>query len=145
MRVLRELPRERDTLLLRLMGAGAVLRDATADLLALPEDAWEREVALPLLIALRFEIPQDFSGEDERELLMSTTDLYEHWKDHYKSEGVKQSLRMVYKARFAAMSDETAAAIEATHDVAILNRWLDLIATSTPDEILRTIRATASS
>lgn len=48
--VLRELPRDRSTLLLRLLGAGAVLKDAVEDLARLPEDAWERQVAMPALL-----------------------------------------------------------------------------------------------
>jgi hypothetical protein len=57
--VLRDLPRERDTLLLRLMGAGEVLDDAIADLLALPEGAREQEVALSDLFDLRFKMPEN--------------------------------------------------------------------------------------
>src|SRR6185436_5574508 len=44
-----ELPVRRDTLLVRLMGAGRVLRQAIAEIAALPEDAPERGVALPVL------------------------------------------------------------------------------------------------
>src|SRR5262249_26107353 len=51
--VLAELPRTRDTLLLRLLGAGRLLREALADLAALPADAWERSVMKPLLLHFR--------------------------------------------------------------------------------------------
>jgi hypothetical protein len=44
--VLGELPRERSTLLIRLMGGGRVLREAIEDLRPLPEDAPERAIAL---------------------------------------------------------------------------------------------------
>jgi len=40
--VLSELPRTRETLLLRLLGAGRLLREALADLAALPDDPLER-------------------------------------------------------------------------------------------------------
>lgn len=43
--VVSELPRVRETLLLRLMGARSVLRDALDDLARLPPDAWERRAA----------------------------------------------------------------------------------------------------
>ena len=56
--VLRQLPQDRATLLLRLLAAGEVLAEAIAELEALPDDAWERQLALPLLLALRLEIPQ---------------------------------------------------------------------------------------
>ena len=47
--VLSELPPERDTLLVRLMGAGAVWDQAMTELRALPEDAYERRHALPAI------------------------------------------------------------------------------------------------
>ena len=137
--VLRELPRERSTLLLRLMGADTVLTKAIADLAALPEDAWERTVAMPVLIALRFEIPQNQADDEERTYLMSTMELYEQWVQKTKAEGLeqglKQSLIAVYQARFGTLPSEIAAAIESTHDTAMLNRWLDRTATGTPEEI----------
>lgn len=37
------------------MGARRVLREALQDLMALPEDAWERSVALPLLVHFGYE------------------------------------------------------------------------------------------
>jgi hypothetical protein len=156
--VLRELPRERDTLLLRLLGAGVVLQGAIEDLSALPDDAWERQLALPLLVALRFEIPQDPLDEDDREFLMTTAELYEHWKQHYKNEGVKQgveqgveqgvkkSLRKAYVARFGPLPAEVAAAIDGTHDAAVLDGWLDLVLsnTATAADLARALRAPAS-
>ena len=45
-----ELTPGRDTLRFRLMGAGACLRDAPAELAALPEDARERALAKPVLL-----------------------------------------------------------------------------------------------
>jgi hypothetical protein len=158
--VLRLLPRNRETLLLRLLAAGQVLADATADLKALPDNAWERQLALPLLIALRLEIPQDPTDESDREFLMSTTELYEYWKDRYRSEGVKEghdlgvkeeqdlvksALRAAYTARFGPMPEDVAAIIAATHDGASLSRWVVLIATSSPDEVTRAVRGAASS
>lgn len=51
--VIPELRRTRETLLLRLMGAGRTLRDALADLRALPQGAPERAVVAPLLVQLK--------------------------------------------------------------------------------------------
>ena len=65
--VLSELPRERDTLLLRLLGRGWVLEQAIADLRALPEDAEEREVAYPPLVALRFKCSKILTPTRKRE------------------------------------------------------------------------------
>src|SRR5438132_18031 len=51
--VLAELLRTRETLLLRMLGLGRCLGEALADLQALPDDAWEKSVATPLLIHFR--------------------------------------------------------------------------------------------
>ena len=149
--VLRALLRERSTLLLRLMGAGPVLTEAIADLAALPENAWERTVAMPVLIALRFEISQDSADDEERTYLMSTMELYEQWEQKTRAEGLeqglekgvekgvekglKQSLAAAYRVRFGALPADLAAAIEATHDMAVLNLWLERIVAGTREEI----------
>jgi hypothetical protein len=54
--VLSELPRTRSTLILRLMGTRRVLREALQDLMALPEDAWERSIALPHWIRFGYQL-----------------------------------------------------------------------------------------
>jgi hypothetical protein len=48
--VVNELPVTRDTLLLRLLGAGSVLKQAIAELQALPAETPERMLALPVLV-----------------------------------------------------------------------------------------------
>jgi hypothetical protein len=143
--VLRELPRERSTLLLRLMGAGAVLKEALEELSQLPEGAWERQVAVPALLAARIEIPQDSSNEGEREYLMSTQNLYEEWerKTHEKGleQGAKRALALLYQARFGAMPRAVADAVEATHNTATLERWLVLIGTRSQEEVAAAVQA----
>ncbi len=57
--VVSELPVARDTLLLRLLGARRVLQQAIAELKALPAEAPERTLALPILLRLRLDIPTD--------------------------------------------------------------------------------------
>lgn len=139
--VLRDLPRSHETLLLRLMGAGGVLRDAIADLIELPPGAWEREVAMAELIALRFEIPQASPTHDEREYMMSADELLEHLKQEYRNEGVerglKEALLTLYRSRFGELPREIAAAVEGMHDVGTLNRWVAMIGgASRPDVVL---------
>ena len=56
--VIPELPRTRETFLLRMMGAGATLRDALTDFRALPDDAPERVVVEPLLVQLQRDLPR---------------------------------------------------------------------------------------
>ena len=158
--VLRELPRERDTLLLRLMGAGAVLKEALAELGRLPADAWERQVAMPALIAARVQIPQDTPSEEEREILMSIDSVYEQWEQQVTEKGIerglergreqgreleaKRTLHMLYEARFGTMPSAITATIEATHDTAKLEHWILLIATRSPEEFTAAVQAGAS-
>jgi hypothetical protein len=154
--VLRELPRERDTLLLRLMGAGAVLQEALAELGRLPADAWERQVAMPALIAATVQIPQDYPSEEEREILMSIDSVYEQWEQQVTEKGIerglergreleaKRTLHMLYEARFGTMPSAITATIEATHDTAKLEHWILLVATRSPEEFTAAVQAGAS-
>jgi hypothetical protein len=141
---LREVPRTRETLLLRLMSAGAVLEEAIAELLRLPMDAWEREIVLPELVALRIELPQDTKDDEEREFIMSTQALYEHWKQHYREEGrdegAKQMLLTAYRSRFGEPPPEIAAAIEGARDPATLRRWMALVVNASRDEVASAVR-----
>jgi hypothetical protein len=57
--VMSELPVTRGTLLLRLLGAKRVLKQAIAELKELPAEAPERTLALPIRLRLRLEIPVD--------------------------------------------------------------------------------------
>ncbi len=144
--VLRELPRTRETLLLRVLGAGDVLKDALAELARLPEDAWERQVAMPSVLALRIEIPQDSTDGEEREYLMSSMELFEQWERQVRSEAreqgaksaahtVKKALDKLYRARFGATPPVIQAAIEAMDDAETLDRWLDLFEVKSVEEI----------
>ncbi|MEZ4389481.1 MAG: hypothetical protein R3A48_00185 [Polyangiales bacterium] len=81
--VLRELPRARDTLLLRLMGRDLVLHDALEDLRGLPEDAWEHTFVPRLLLLLRDDLAR-MTGTDpaDEELMMRYKEI-EQWADAY--------------------------------------------------------------
>ena len=57
-----ELPRDRSTLLVRIMAAGPALPEAIADLAALPEDAYERVVAEQIVVHLRHVIALPIFG-----------------------------------------------------------------------------------
>jgi hypothetical protein len=92
--VVNELPIARSTLMLRLLGAGAVLRRAIAELEALPADAAERMLALPILVRLRLAVPSEPAQRtpDDQEFLMDTQDIVEIWRQEAIQEGVKQGL-----------------------------------------------------
>jgi hypothetical protein len=93
--VVSELPVARDTLLLRLLGAGAVLKQAIAELEALPAEAPERTLALPILLRLRLAVPSDAAKQtsDDQEFLMSTQDIVEIWRQEAIQEGVRQGVK----------------------------------------------------
>jgi hypothetical protein len=67
-----ELPRERATLLVRIMAAGPVLADAIADLAALPADAHERAVAEDILVHLQQRLGKKPSRTPEEEEFIVT-------------------------------------------------------------------------
>jgi hypothetical protein len=92
--VVSELPVTRDTLLLRLMGAGSVLKQAIAELQALPAETPERRLVLPALVESRLAVPTDPAQQtsDDQEFLMDTQDVVEAWRQEAIQEGVKQGL-----------------------------------------------------
>lgn len=145
--VVSELPIQRDTLLLRLLGANGVLRSASAELKALPEKAPERVPALPILVRLHLDIlanPAEQTSDDQ-EFLMQTQDIVETWRREAVQEGVEQgvarSLIGLYEVRFGAMPDDLRAIIEDTHDEATLSGWVKLAGTRSADEVAAAIRA----
>jgi hypothetical protein len=109
--VVSELPDTRDTLLVRLLGAGSVLKQAIAELQALPAEAPERRLALPILLRLRLTVPTDPAQQtsDDQEFLMNTQDIVETWRREAIQEGLQQGERKVLlrllRRRFGAEVD----------------------------------------
>jgi hypothetical protein len=93
--VVNELPVARDTLLVRLLGAGSVLKQAIAELQALPEEAPERRLALPVLLRLRLTVPTSpaLRTSADQEFLMTTQEIVEIWRREAIREGVEQGVR----------------------------------------------------
>jgi len=92
--VVSELPVARDTLLVRLLGAGSTLRQALAELQALSAEALERRLVLPVLLRLRLTVPTDPAQQtsDDQEFLMDTQDIVENWRREAVQEGLQQGL-----------------------------------------------------
>jgi hypothetical protein len=96
------------------MGAGAILNQAITELMLLPEDAREREIAVTSLVAFRARIYHD-PADEEREFLMSTEPLYDEWEKQVKNEGraegraeeAAHAVLTVLRARGIAVPDET--------------------------------------
>jgi len=165
--VVNELPVTRDTLLVRLLGAGAVLQRAIAELKELQAEAPERTLALPILLRLRLTVPSDPAKQttDDREFLMDTQDIVETWRREALQEGVeqgikqgveqgikrgveqgiKQALLEVYEARFGAMSEDLRALVEDIGDEPTLVAWLRLAGTRSAGEVAAAIRSFCAS
>jgi hypothetical protein len=87
--VVSELPRTRETVLVRLLGPRRTRIEAIRDLMTLPPDAWERRVALPWLVRLEFEVPEDLSElpAEERDLIMETREWFEQYLRQIEDRG----------------------------------------------------------
>jgi len=129
--VVSELPVRPDTLLLRLLGAGQVLKKAIAELKVLRAEDPARSLALPLLLRLRLEIPTDPAQrtDDHQEFLMQTQDIVETWRQEAIQEGLLvaqvKALLTVLRARGIAVPDAAQRRIQAERDLARLERWLE--------------------
>ncbi len=121
--VLAELPETRDTLLMRLMGAGRVLERALEELNELPMDALERALALPLLVRLRIEIPADAAQrtKEDEEFIMATQDPLERYNEQLESKfrirSRREDLMDVYVVRFGEPPPDIVAIIQTTTDL----------------------------
>jgi len=152
--VLHELPRIRDTLLLRLLGKGLVMAEALEDLKALPPDAWERDVAQAPLVALRLQMPEDSATTDEeRRFAMAMNEIYEQWKKRTMEEGlaegvkqgvaqgVRQTLVASYQGRFGEMPAALRKVLDETADAQVLTGWAPVISVRSEKEIAETLLA----
>jgi hypothetical protein len=141
-----ELPKTRDTLLLRLMGAGRVFREAVAELAALPPEARERALARPVLLRYRLEITQatgQRTSEDE-EFVMSTQDIVAEWEREKfrngRETGILECVVDLYSARFGAMPEDLRRLVEATHDPETLRGWCTLLLTASVESFAQAVR-----
>jgi hypothetical protein len=98
-----ELPRTRETILLRLMGPKRARIEAIRDLIALPDGAWEKSLALPWLTRLHFEVPVDPSEpmDEEMSLIMETREWFEQYKKQVRDEGRDEGRVGILTRQFA--------------------------------------------
>jgi hypothetical protein len=89
--VIGELPKSRSTLLFRLLGRGRVRRDALRELRALPNDAWEKQLAHTWLVRLGLEVPMDRSmTPEDREFVMDIRAWYEEHNRKLRDEFMRE-------------------------------------------------------
>lgn len=91
--VLSELEVIRETLALRLLARGAVLAQASRELVALPDDAWERRL-IEILVRWRREIPLDpiLRTPEEEDFMATTNAAFEQFKTSLRDEGRSEGL-----------------------------------------------------
>ena len=141
------------------MGAGACLREAVAELAALPVEARERAIAGPVLLRCHIEIPKDPANRtnEEEEFMSDTQDIFEEWQRENiarglaqglaegrakgAAEGLAQGLVVIYEIRFGAMPPALKTVIEATEEAATLLAWIRLVETSSAETFAATVRA----
>ncbi|MFT3776640.1 MAG: hypothetical protein QM820_65715 [Minicystis sp.] len=142
--VANELPRERFTLLVRLMAAGPHLPDAIADLAALPADAHERIVAEDVVIHLQHQLAKKPNRSPEEEEFI--VKIHGNWetarkmgldegrregrdegrregRDEGRAEEAARAVLTVLRVRGIAVPDGARERILAEKDPARLERW----------------------
>jgi len=121
-----ELPRERSTLLVRLMAAGPLLPQAIAELGELPEDAHERVVAEQILLNLQHALGKKPSRTPEEQEFIVT--MHKTWADARREGRAEEAARAVLTAlrvRGLAVPDAARERILAEKDPTLLERWLE--------------------
>jgi hypothetical protein len=125
-----QLPRERSTLLVRLMAAGPLLSPAIVELSALPADAYERIVADQILLRFQHVLGRQPSRtSEEEEFLVTMYSTWEHAREEGqtqgRAEGRADALLTVLRARGVPVADAERDRILAERDPARLERWLE--------------------
>ncbi|MEP7124801.1 MAG: hypothetical protein ABJE95_27985 [Byssovorax sp.] len=129
-----ELPRDRSTLLVRLMAAGPLLPQAVEDLAALPDDAHERVVAEQILLDLRHVLggKPDHTPEEQEFLVTmhsSWADARRMGRDEGRTEGrtdeAARAVLTVLRARGVVVPEVARERILAESSVERLERWLE--------------------
>jgi hypothetical protein len=149
--VLAELPRTRETLLLRLLGKGKQLQAALADLAELPEDARERGIVMPLLVHFQLAASESPPAEED-DVSAEIRAWFEDYQRKLRSqilqegrsqilqegrnEGERSLLLRLLRARFGELPAAAIARVEAA-EPAELERWGErMFDAATLDEVL---------
>jgi hypothetical protein len=141
-----ELPRDRSTLLVRIMAAGPALPAAIADLAALPEDAHERAVAEQIVVHLQDVIAKKQGRTpEEEEFIVSMQGTWkdarklgrDEGRDEGRTEARARDVLTVLRVRGITVPDDARARILVQKDPERLERWLEkaVVGTSIADVI----------
>lgn len=119
-----ELPRDRSTLLVRIMAAGPGLSDAIADLAALPADAYERTVAEQILVHLQQVLGKKPSRTlEEEEFIVSMKSTWEKAREMGRTEEAARAVLTALRVRGIAVPEPARERILAEKDPSRLERW----------------------
>jgi hypothetical protein len=124
-----ELPRDRSTLLVRLMAAGPLLAQAIKELSALPPNAHERVVAEQILLNLQNALGHKPRRTPREQEFIVT--MYTSWEEG-RIEARARDVLTVLRVRGIAVPEAARKRILAQKDLQRLERWLEkaTIATS---------------
>ena len=138
-----ELPRERSTLLLRLMAAGPLLPQAIKELSLLPADAYERAVAEQILLRLQHVLERKPNQTpEEQEFVVTMHNTWEKARELGLKEGLEKGLEKglkdgkldlllrLLRARFGELPAAAVARIQAA-GTAELEQWVDRVLSAT--------------
>jgi hypothetical protein len=113
----------------RLLGAERLLREALADLAALPDDAWEKTIATPLLVHFRLANKEHATNQENdvsAEIQAWFEDYQQKLRNEVRQEEAGRLLLRLLRARFGELPAATVARIEAA-DLADLERWSERV------------------
>jgi hypothetical protein len=121
-----ELPRERATILVRIMAGGTALAAALADLAELPADAYERDVASMDVLELRQALggKPDRTAEEE-DFIVTTRNIMEELRDEGRTEARACDVLTVLRVRGIPAPDAARERILAEKDPSLLERWIE--------------------
>ena len=125
-----ELPRDRSTILVRIMAGGPALPAALADLAELPAGAYEREVASMDVVELRQALGSNPNRTvEEEEFIVSTQNVVEKLREEGRDEGEviarARDVLTVLRVRGIAVPDAARERIIAQTSPDRLERWLE--------------------
>ena len=127
-----ELPRDRSTLLVRLMAAGPGLAAAVGELAALRADAHERAVAEAILLRLQSRLfAKSGRTREEEEVIVAMQSTWEEAKEEGLVQGEARALLTFLRGRGISVPDSARERILAEKDPARLERWIEKASTAT--------------
>jgi hypothetical protein len=134
-----ELPRERDTLLLRATGSGRVLREAVEDMRLEPQGSAARDILRRSLARLHLELRQHVEGltPEEKEFAMTGEEMLREVETKAWEEGARRMVRLAFESRFGPVSSALEEALGHVRELGELDRIMKACLAGSREEITR--------